>query len=214
MLKLIKNSLFMVASMLLINGCYQDSGPGLAIHDTKYSAIGSSGEAMPADTGPGPCALDSWTGLIWEVKTDQPGLHDWRNTYSWYNPNEQHGELDYRGTPNGGQCAASDCDTWNYSLAVNKTGLCGYKDWRLPTRDELASISDLRKAKTPPTFNLNYFPHGQADEYWSANDYQFRWDAAWVWNYQFGHDRVDWKKEPKRIRLVRGEPLNLAKIED
>ena len=214
MMDMIKNGLFTALTMLLLAGCYQDAGPGYAIHDSKYSGITQNGDPMAADAGPGPCVLDSWSGLIWEVKTGQPGLQDWRNTYSWYNPNEQHGELDYRGSRDGGQCTGSDCDTWDYIRAVNDAGLCGYRDWRLPLRDELASISDPRKAETPPTFNQEFFPFGQPDEYWSANDYQFRWDAAWVWNYQFGHDRVDWKKEPKRVRLVRGEALNLDKIKD
>ena len=40
--------------------------------------------------------FDQFTGLIWEVKSDTEGLHDWRNTYSWYSPDESFGgELDY-----------------------------------------------------------------------------------------------------------------------
>ncbi len=36
--------------------------------------------------------------MIWELKSAQIGLHDWRNTYSLFNPTQAHYELDYRGT--------------------------------------------------------------------------------------------------------------------
>ncbi|MDH3589290.1 MAG: DUF1566 domain-containing protein, partial [Gammaproteobacteria bacterium] len=188
----------------------------LEIHDTKYAAIDADGEQMPDAVGSWSCALDQYTGLMWEVKTDQAGAHDWRNTYSWYDPDEsnQPGGLDYRGTADGGECAGSDCDTWAYVQAVNEAGHCGYHDWRLPLRDELASISDLRKIDTPPTTNMKYFPHTQPGEYWTSNDYHFQFDAAWAWNFFYGHDRVDWKKSPKPVRLVRGEALKLSRTKD
>ena len=128
--------------------------------------------------------------------------------------NEAHGELDYRGTENGGECAGSNCDTWHYVLAVNEAGYCGYQDWRLPAKDELFSISDLRKAANPPTQDTTVFVWSQPAEYWSANDYSFQWDAAWAWNFEFGHDRVDWKKTPKFVRLVRGSAESLPEVKE
>jgi hypothetical protein len=191
-----------LCSVTLLGACGGDSGPGYAIHDTKYK------------TTPEGCVEDTATGLVWEVKSDQPGLHDWRNTYSWYNPEQAHGELDYRGTSDGGECADSACDTWEYVIAVNQAGLCAHSDWRMPSRDELNSISDLRKAVSPPTANMDYFPHMQTQEYWSAHDYSFQPDAAWGWSFQFGHDRVDWKRSPKLVRLVRGEASGLIEVKE
>ena len=88
------------------------------------------------------CVLDSRTNLMWQGKTDVAGLHDYANTYSWYDPKETNGELDYRGTEDGGECAGSSCDTWHYVLAVNEAGYCGHSDWRMPGKDELFSVSD------------------------------------------------------------------------
>jgi hypothetical protein len=193
---------------ILLSGCGGESASPFDIHDSKYRAVEPSGAAV------GRCTLDAFTGLMWEVKTDQQGLHDWRNTYSWFDPDESNDELDYRGTPDGGQCVGSNCDIFDVVRAVNEAGFCGYHDWRMPSRDELQSISDLRKAESPPTANLDYFPFMQADEYWSTNDYSFQHDAAWTWNYRFGHDRVDWKKAPKFVRLVRGEAEQLLPGED
>lgn len=192
-----------LASVLLLASCGRDPGPNPNLHDTKYVA-------SPA----GPCVLDQYTGLLWEGKSDEPGLHDWRNTYTWYDPNEAHAQLDYRGTPDGGRCSGSACDTWALVAAVNVAGYCGAHDWRMPTRDELGSISDPRKVATPPTINVEHFRYAQPVEYWSANDYSFQWDAAWVWSFGDGQDRVDWKRLPKAVRLVRGESPNVVRVKD
>jgi hypothetical protein len=201
------------ALAFFLAACDDDSGPGLEIHDTKYTAIDAHGEALA--TLPAPCVFDQYTGLTWEVKTAEPGLRAWHNTYSWYDPGETHdGELDYRGTPGAGQCQNSDCDTHAYVEAVNSTGHCGFTDWRVPLRGELASISDPRGAESLPTVNPRYFPHMQSAEYWSANDFAFQWNAAWVWNFQHGHDRVEWKATPRHVRLVRGEAMHLARVKD
>jgi hypothetical protein len=199
---------------LLISACNNQSGPGPEIHDTKYVGIGPAGAQLEKGVS-GPCVLDQFTGLVWEVKSDAPGLHNRSNTYSWFNPAEDHsGELDYRGKQDGGQCSASACDTFDFARAVNETGLCGFADWRVPSRDELGSISDPRKSGTPPSINTLYFPHTQAGEYWSSNDYQFHWSTAWLWNFENSLDRVEWKESPRFVRLVRGVPAYLERIED
>ncbi|NOR20022.1 MAG: DUF1566 domain-containing protein [Xanthomonadales bacterium] len=204
-----------VSMLFLLGACEKDSGPGPDIHDTKYLVIDASGQAVEGLPGENDCVQDQFIGLVWEVKSDSPGLRDWRNTYSWYSPDESfEGELDYRGSSNAGQCAESNCDTTAYVEAVNRAGYCGHNDWRMPSRDELGSISDPRKPNNPPTINLKYFPHTQIGEYWSANDYQFQYNAAWRWSFEFGHDRVDWKKQPAWVRLVRGESIQLQRVKE
>jgi hypothetical protein len=204
-----------LVALLLLSACNQESGPGPEIHDSKYLTIGADGQAVGGGSEENTCVLDQFIGLIWEVKSDQSGLRDWRNTYSWYSPGESYeGELDYRGVSDGGECAASACDTDSYVQAVNKSGYCGHNDWRMPTRDELGSISDPRKLDSPPTINLDFFPYTQAEEYWSGNDYQFQYDTAWRWSFEFGHDRVDWKASPARIRLVRGEATLVQRVKE
>jgi hypothetical protein len=204
-----------ISMLFFLTACDNKSGPGPEIHDTKYLVIDAHGQAVEGLPGADDCVQDQFIGLVWEVKSDSAGLRDWRNTYSWYSPDESHeGELDYRGTSNAGSCAGSDCDTSAYVEAVNQAGYCGHNDWRMPSRDELGSISDPRKPKNPPTANLKYFPHTQIGEYWSANDYQFQYDSAWRWSFEFGHDRVDWKKEPARVRLVRGESIQLQRVKE
>jgi hypothetical protein len=203
------------ASLFLgLAGCDSRSGPGPEIHDSKYVAMDEAGQVLLPDQ-PGPCVLDQFTGLVWEVKTNQPGLHNREHTYSWFDPAEDaSGELDYRGKPDGGQCEGSACDTHAFVAAVNEAAFCGFQDWRMPTRDELGSISDPRKTSTPPTINTQYFPHTQSAEYWSSNDYQFHWNTAWLWNFGNGLDRVEWKESPRYVRLVRGKAAYLERVED
>jgi hypothetical protein len=54
----------------------------------------------------------------------------------------------------------------------------------------------------------------QADEYWTGFDYSTQYQSAWAWNFFYGHDRVDWKKSPKFVLLVRGTANNLDKVKE
>ena len=190
---------------LLLASCSRDPADVPNPHDTKFKTV-----TVAAET----CVLDTSTQLLWQTKTSESGLHNAANTYSWYDPNEAHGELDYRGLENGGDCAGSACDTWHYVQAVNDAGFCGHHDWRMPNKDELFSVSDVRRASTPPTMNTVFFPNARSAEYWSGNDYSFQYDTAWAWNFELGHDRVDWKKEPKFVRLVRGTASQLQAVKE
>ena len=196
----------------MLAGCGGEAENADAIHDVKYRALAAAGVVV--EKGAGKCVEDTITGLIWEAKTDTEGLHNWQNSYTWFNPNENNDELDYRGLEDGGECAGSACDTWHFVQAVNEKSLCGFRDWRMPTRNELYSISDRRKVATPPTANVEYFPFMQADEYWTGFDYAMQYESAWAWNFVFGHDRVDWKRTPKFVRLVRGEAAELEEVKE
>lgn len=193
----------LLMSMVLLGACGGDTSGLPPLTDERYELVNAEA-----------CVLDKSTGLMWERKLDDSGLRNWRNTYSWYDPSAAHTEIDYRGIENAGSCVGGACDTWHFAQSVNASGLCGHDDWRVPTRDELYSISDLSKSKSPPTANMFAFPLMQAAEYWSENDYSFEPKSAWTWNFQFGHDRVDWKKEAKFVRLVRGTATDLTQVKE
>jgi hypothetical protein len=195
--------LLVASSIALLSACGGNTSGISPLTDDRYESVSA-----------GACVLDTGTGLTWERKLDRPGLRNWQNTYTWYDPTATNGEIDYRGTQNGGSCEDSDCDTWHFAQSVSESGLCGHADWRLPTRDELYSISDLSKSKSPPTSNQFAFPLMQAAEYWSKNDYSFEPRSAWTWNFQYGHDRVDWKKEAKYVLLVRGASTDLTPVKE
>ena len=84
---------------------------------------------------------DNVTGLIWEAKTNDNGLHDEDDKYTLRIGSV--GDEDYRGDI----CYAYDasdpsgyCNTEVFAERVNAVSLCGANDWRRPNRDELPSI--------------------------------------------------------------------------
>ena len=94
----------------------------------SFTKISSTGVELPASATEWSCVKDNVTGLMWEVKTNDGGLHDKNETYTWYNPdNSANGGG--AGTENG------DNDTDSFVVNTNARGLCGANDWRMPARE-------------------------------------------------------------------------------
>jgi len=170
----------------------------------RFVLLDAEGKPMPAHTmATGSCALDQRSGLLWELKTDQPGLHYRHNTYSWFNPNPaQNGGL--AGQPGGAECRTNPCDTHAFVRAVNAAGLCGVHDWRLPRREELRSLVDYRIPYPGPTLDQVVFPHAVAQFYWSADPAAADPMEAWGIGFAHGFDYAYFKSNRVHVRLVRG----------
>lgn len=166
----------------------------IAADGSAYAGSGAFAEE------PWACVHDTRTGLIWEVRSPTPGPRYLAHTYSWYNADPSHNRGD-AGAQNGGQCD-DGCDTVSYTRTVNAMRLCGFDDWRMPSRDELATLN-RRSRPGAPTMDMTYFPDGQSSEYWSGQAYTFHYSGAWAWNFDKGYDRVDYKSAAKSVRLVR-----------
>jgi hypothetical protein len=150
---------------------------------------------------PWDCVEDLVTGLVWEVHPDDGGLRDrdWR--YSWYDSTGVNGGHGY-GRPNAGTCADStSCDTEKYAAAVNAAGLCGYADWRLPTRGELFSLVDYG-APAAPLVDAAFLPDGVTDAYWTSSRDAIR--GPWSVDFSDGGSRVQGRFNARSVRLVRG----------
>lgn len=105
------------------------------------------------------CIRDNWTGLEWEVATpaQYAGLYDSGYVYTWYDPDP---------TTNGGRAGKQKggpfkMDTNEYVQNVNDVGLCGKKDWRLPTANELRNLLNY-------SVSLVSIPNLQSAGYWTA----------------------------------------------
>ena len=136
---------------------------------------------------------------------DSAGLHAAANTYTWYNRDDKtNGGAE--GKANGGMCTGSGCDTEAFVAAVNSERLCGYSDWRLPSKDELSSLIDVTVRIPGPTLPVKFFPNTQNTKsgYWTSTVFHMHNGSAWTWRFDQGADMAALKDEPRYVRLVHG----------
>ena len=190
-----------------------DSGRDVTANDDSdghagfsFTKISSTGAELPASATEWSCVKDNVTGLMWEVKTDDGGLHDKDWTYSWYEPDgtKNGGFAGYQS--NGSSCGGTrQCDTYSYVQAVNAAGWCGAQDWRMPTRRELQSIVSSDRFR--PAIDTAWFPNTRSNQYWSSSPIANS-DSYYVWSIDFYHGNSGWwslkGSYNSSVRLVRG----------
>lgn len=150
---------------------------------------------------PWACVRDNVTGLVWEVKTTDDGIHDRKNIYRWGGKTAMLTEAART------KWSEALFDDWNQLLDnSNNTVLCGVKDWRLPTAIELFNIAN--KGAIEPAIDTDYFPNTVSAPYWSSNAHLTLQKALSV-NFDNGDINNYFQKEsaaysyPKhRVRLV------------
>lgn len=189
-------------------------GLPLAVQDGEYSDTGNESDGTRWD-----CVRDNTTGLIWEVKRNDPEhLRHAGHRYGWYSTD---------GTNNGGYAGyeknsdtldpetrlpasctgvadTTKCNTQSYATAVNGLpagqALCGFRDWRLPTLDELGDLPLF--GRVDRAIDTDHFPYS-SKYVWSASTYMDEPFYAWVVNFQFGIRDFSAKNSAMQVALVR-----------
>jgi len=115
------------------------------------------------------------------------------------------------GLQDGGKCDLESCDTKALVDAVNRSGLCGHRDWRMPQREELLTLGEYGLIESGNVLDPQFFPNALPGEYWSANTFRLYPQSAWVVSAANGLDRGERKTEARLARLVRGEIFNPRK---
>lgn len=191
------------------NGFIEKAGRGEAGFD--FTRLNANGDEQDADADTWSCVRDNVTGLVWEVKSNDGGLHDKDYTYSWYSDSTNGGYAGDEDAINT-SCTLANCNTQAYTAAVNAQGLCGFYDWRMPTHHELFSLMHLGVADSL-AIDKEYFPHTGPNTttpvwYWTSvpsADGVNSDDAqnAWALDFVSGVDNFLNKSSAVRVRLVR-----------
>jgi hypothetical protein len=161
-----------------------------------------SDQSKPYPLQPWSCVQSKKSGLIWEVKSAEQGLRYSQNTYTWYHPDSKVNQGN-PGVLNGGKCTGSGCDIYAFTQAVNNSNLCGFNDWRLPTRDELLTLVDTKATYPRPTIDIDAFPNAINSYYWTSTVNNFDPSMAWFVYFGSGYDYYEYKSFASHVRLVR-----------
>ncbi|MFP8779715.1 DUF1566 domain-containing protein [Hydrogenophaga sp. RWCD_12] len=151
----------------------QQDGHRTAVNPMSYSAYG----AYPTTA----CIKDNVTGLIWEAKTTDGGLHDKDKVYTKLN--------------NG-----LATDVYPFIAAVNASNLCGFSDWRLPTRDELLGLVDYSSQVAPRAQLANT----GIDKHWTSTLAVGYTQSSYYVDFSYGDSAVYDHSYSHRARLVHG----------
>ncbi len=149
------------------------------------------------DNGDG-TITDTRTGLMWEKKSDDGGLHDKDNNY-WWSGNSVEETI------------------WDWLADINAgAGFAGHNDWRVPNVKELLSIVSYQNTPLAisAAFNNNCvagttvltgsctFIH----TYWSSTTWAESTGLAWAVSFNHGDAFPYSKPTTFRVRAVRGGP--------
>jgi hypothetical protein len=176
----------------------------------SFTKLDADGDPLAASAASWACVQDNVTGLVWEVKADDGGLHDRDDRYHWYDTDaSQNGGFEGYADDDGAICdgyqagaPATYCNTQAFVARVNAAGLCGATDWRLPSVEELTSIVNYNRYG--PAIDIDYFPNTESEFYWSSSPLAYDSYDAWSVSFYNGDDGSYGKNYQLAVRLVRG----------
>ena len=148
---------FLLTVNLMALTCYavEHEDKSMVVKNVPYTLLDNNGKPTATNAH---CASNASSGLTWELKTDDGGVHDKDNVYRW-------------GGTGAEKTGTIFFDDWNNLLiATNKEKLCGFDDWRAPTIDELKTLAT--NIGKNPAIDTSTFPLTLAMPYWSVSTYQ------------------------------------------
>jgi hypothetical protein len=149
------------------------------INSPSYTKLDANGNTLPDSASEWSMVKDNVTGLIWENKTDDGGIHDKDNTYTWQN--------------------AKDV----FIAHVNNQNFGGHSDWRMPTVKELSTLV-YRGNYNNPSVNIAYFPNMMSADYWSFTTIDSNLGLAWYVSFHYGYVDYSNKSGNFYVCAVRG----------
>ena len=169
-------------------------GGGAAGFD--FTKLDDRGNDLAATATQWACVRDNVTGLVWEVKTDDGGIHNKDKKYRWGGKtalvNQKARDDGWRG---------EFFDDWDTLVdGSNIETLCGFNNWRVPSITELVTIT--HKGVYKPSIDSNYIPNTKR-WYWSSSPTTDHSYGAWVVRFSDGNDSYSLRYDSNAVRLVR-----------
>ena len=157
----------------------------------SYTKLDSNGDPLDSSASNWVCVRDNVTGLVWEVKTLDDGIHNKDLSYRW------------GGVTHQGDFGSEFYTDWDVLVnGSNNEVFCGFDDWRVPTRHELYSIVDISRSN--PTIDTDYFPNTIPFRYWTSLPMAIASNRAWQVDFEEGDSRSIQRRVFFRyVRLVR-----------
>lgn len=151
------------------------------INPHSYAKLDAAGNPLP-DSAAALWAMvkDNVTGLVWENKTDDGGIHDKDHTLAW-------------------------TDTGTFIRALNDARFGGFSDWRMPTIMELSSLIHISIPHPGPTIDAAWFPNTAPAHYWSSTVNVSNAGSAWYMGFNLAYVAIQWNNNSYPVRAVRGE---------
>ena len=145
------------------------------------------------------CVQDNNTGLIWEGKN--PAGSTSRLGSSTYTNYDGTGSRQKSGGGNANQAEIdASTNSIGYKNSVNTSALCGYTDWRLPTKEELQGIL---ASSGSPRIDTAWLTNTQAAAYWSSTPYVGNSGGAMAVDFSYGNVNGLSRYYYYYVRLVR-----------
>ncbi|MBX9599259.1 MAG: DUF1566 domain-containing protein [Burkholderiales bacterium] len=107
------------------------------------------------------CITDNLTGLMWPKNANLFGSKTWDE-------------------------ALAAVDAMNKNSGVTGYNLCGYKDWHLPTVNELRSLVNYGQSDLLLWLKDQEFANVRFERYWSSTCYAPNTTIAWYVNFNYG----------------------------
>jgi uncharacterized protein DUF1566 len=97
--------------------------------------------------------------------------------------------------------------TWKKALeAPKKLAIAGFKDWRLPTVEELFCLAD--RTRIDPAIDTDFFPDTPSSWFWTSTPYSASpGDYAWGVYFYDGYSNCDDQAYEGYVRAVRSGQL-------
>ena len=164
-------------------GTVTSNSATLTVSSARYSLVANASGGFYDKTE---CVKDNSTGLVWEGKNP-----DGNSTFTNYDSTTtaQKWNGSFYVNPITSDIGAIT-NSIGYRNSVRTSALCGFTDWRIPTKDELQGILS---GGTSPTIDTEWFPNTSAVGYWSSSPYvgyaSFAWGVSFYDAYPSGYNR-------------------------